>query len=104
MDVFENSFNSSLASAINFMDRLPQMLTGIFVALIMLILVRAIARAVIVGMLGTDGRFVISLIEVIAGFLMAAKAYNQPAVIFTVTGWCAGLAYAFLPGYKNLFR
>jgi len=86
-----------MASAIEFIHKLPQIMTGFIIAIIIMSLVRTIARAIIIGFLGTDGRFVIGLIEAIVAVSMAVKAHNNPAVIFTVVGWCAGLVYAFMP-------
>lgn len=98
------AFDQSMHAAIRFMEQLPSLLVGFLIALIVMALIRAVIRAMIFSIIeGPDGKIFLAVLEFIFALVVIFKVNHQPAALFAIIGWCAGLVYAMMPGNtKNL--
>jgi hypothetical protein len=82
---------------------MPGMLLGAATAFLGMAIARAFIRAAVSSWLGREeGRLVCGLLEMLVAVLAMVKFYQQPGVLFTLLGWCAGLSGMLLNRYFKL--
>ncbi|QGP94131.1 hypothetical protein MGLY_35560 (plasmid) [Neomoorella glycerini] len=97
------NFLAAQAEAERFLRVLPGLLLGAATAMLAMLAARALIRAVVISCLGQEeGKLICGLLEMLVVVLAITQFYQQPGVLLTLLGWCAGLAGTLLVRYCKL--
>ncbi|OIQ11556.1 hypothetical protein [Neomoorella thermoacetica] len=97
------NFLTAQAEVERFMQVMPGMLLGAATAFLGMTIAWALIRAAVSSWLGREeGKLVCGLLEMLVAGLAILEFYQQPGVLFTLLGWCAGLSGMLLSRYFKL--